>query len=84
MSAPQPLTGTDLIDCARANAKQGLEMTAKLCGYDHQLDKFEQALKQACHQIGIEIETLGDLNRDSVSRTLTQGVEFAPETLSNL
>ena len=31
MSSSTPLQGSELIDCARANMKQGIEVTAKSC-----------------------------------------------------
>lgn len=57
----QPLTGTDLIDCARANAEHGIKITASLCGYGEDISSFQQALNQAGDHMGLDIETLNDL-----------------------
>ena len=32
MTASAPLHGTELVDCAQANANQGIEVAANLCG----------------------------------------------------
>ncbi len=61
LSGQIPLTGIDLIDCARANASSGLETAAKLCGYGSSLSGFQFALKQAGRQMGLKIESLSDL-----------------------
>jgi hypothetical protein len=37
--------GTDLIDCAKANASKGVETAAKRCGYGQDVSTFEQELK---------------------------------------
>ncbi len=42
MPSPTPLKGTDLVDCAKANAKQGIETAAFLCGYGTDLNTFRQ------------------------------------------
>ncbi len=61
LSGEIPLTGIDLIDCARANAASGLETAAKLCGYSSDLSGFQDALQQASSQRGLNIESLSDL-----------------------
>ncbi len=61
---PQPLTKTDLIICARANANRGIEATASLCGYGRDLEGFLKALKQAGQHIGIKVDALDDLIQD--------------------
>ena len=79
-----PLTGTTLVDCAKANAKQGIEVAAKQCGYGQDLDRFSQALTQACDEMGIQIEGLSDLLVPS-NTPLTRGGEvIAPDTPSDL
>jgi hypothetical protein len=77
LSGKQPLTGVELIDCARANAGQGRETAARLCGYGEDLESFQEALKQAGTQMGLEIESLRDLLDKS-------GIEVAPNTQSSL
>jgi hypothetical protein len=64
MTSEQPLKGITLIDCARANAKQGTETAAKLCGYGSDLNRFERELTQACQNMGIQISALTDLITD--------------------
>ena len=75
-----PLTGVDLIDCARANAASGLETTAKLCGYGSSLSSFQEALKQAARQMGIKIESLSDLISQPPYFMGEQGIDMAPDT----
>ncbi|MEC4892593.1 MAG: hypothetical protein SAL07_20810 [Oscillatoria sp. PMC 1051.18] len=84
MAASEPLTGTDLIDCAKANANQGIETAAKQCGYGDDLSRFQTALKQACHHIGIEISELSDLITDQDNVINKGGVKVAPDTPSSL
>ncbi len=55
MTASQPLKGNELIDCAKANAKQGIATAAKQCGYGDNVDNFRKLLKQACQEIGVKI-----------------------------
>ncbi len=84
MTLPTPLQGTELIDCAKANAKQGLSIAAKQCGYGERIEDFQQNLKQACQKIGVEIEQLRDLITDRQLATEERGIEIAPETKSKL
>ena len=73
-----PLYGTDLIDCARANAPFGIEVAAQRCGYDD-VNLFQQELIQACKAIGIDIQGFDDLNKSST--VAEQGIDVAPESL---
>ncbi len=84
LSGKIPLTGIDLIDCARANASSGLETAAKLCGYGSSLSGFQEALKQAGRQMGLKIESLQDLMSKPPYLTGDQGVDVAPDTDSSL
>lgn len=84
MASPIPLYGTDLIDCAKANANQGVETAAYLCGYGDNLSAFQQELKQACHNIGVEIKDLSNLITDQQTVRNTRGIEIAPDTASEL
>ena len=61
LSGQIPLTGIELIDCARANASSGLATTVKLCGYGEEVGSFQAALKLAGRQMGLQIESLRDL-----------------------
>lgn len=85
MASPQPLKGIELIDCAKANAKQGIETAAHLCGYGEDLNTFHQELQQACQNIGVEVTELSDLITDQQA-ILQQGggIEVAPDTPSEL
>lgn len=84
MAASQPLTGIELVDCARANAAQGVEVAAELCGYGQNISRFQQALQQACHQMGVEISSLSELITDQQSILQTGGIEIAPATADDL
>lgn len=84
MSASQPLQGIELIDCARANAKQGVAIAAELCGYGANITQFQQSLQQACHNIGVEIDELSDLITDQPALIRQPGVEFAPDSPTEL
>jgi hypothetical protein len=84
MPASAPLKGIELIDCAKANAPQGVETAAHQCGYGQNTENFMQALQIACKEIGINIETIGDLiTEQQMSRDLKQ-IEVAPDTPSEL
>lgn len=83
MAAPTPLEGITLIDCAKANAKQGLEESAAQCGYGEDLNTFKQKLIQACQDIGVDIEQLSDLIT-TPQLVKEPGVEIAPDTPSEL
>ena len=82
LSGEQPLTGIELIDCARANAYQGVETAAKLCGYGEELSSFQQALKEASQQMGLEIESLLDLRGEPAMGR--RGIDYSPDTSSSL
>ncbi|MGK7927862.1 MAG: hypothetical protein AB4290_21930 [Spirulina sp.] len=55
------LIGTDLIDCAKANARLGLAVATRHCGYGEDSDRFLATLKHSCQEIGVNIEKLEDL-----------------------
>jgi hypothetical protein len=84
MAATQPLTGIDLIDCAKANALQGAEVAAQLCGYGPDIDSFQMALTQAGRDTGIKLDDLRDLVSDRYKLSLTKGLEIAPDSPSDL
>ena len=58
------LQGIELIDCAKANAKQGSKVAAELCGYGDNVGLFIENLNKACQQIGVNINELDDLISD--------------------
>lgn len=80
MASPTPLKDLELVDCARANAKQGIETAAQLCGYGTDLKTFSQELKQACARMGVKINELSDLITDQDSLINLEGEIVAPET----
>lgn len=80
LSGKMPLSGIDLIDCARANASSGLETTAILCGYGSDVSGFQSALQQACSQLGLNIKSLND----SLESHNNRGIDFAPDNNSSL
>jgi hypothetical protein len=84
MTSSQPLTGTSLVDCAKANAKQGVETAAQLCGYGDDISRFQANLHQACEEIGIEVDELSDLITKQSQVIEKGGVEVAPDTPNSL
>ena len=84
MAATTPLQGIELVDCARANAAQGIETAAHLCGYGTDLTRFSQALKQECQRMGVEFHELSDLITDQTTIIQTGGIEVAPDTPGEL
>ena len=84
MASPTPLHGIELIDCAKANAKQGTATAAELSGYGRDIHAFQKELKQACQNIGVEIHELSDLITDQQTVILQGGIEVAPDTPSEL
>lgn len=84
MASSTPLQGIELVDCARANAKQGLQTAAWQCGYGQDLNRFQQALEGACQGIGVNIDELSDLITQQQSMQQQGGIEVAPDTPSEL
>jgi hypothetical protein len=77
MTSLKPLHGTELINCAQANAKEEIEVVSELCGYGKDITTFEQELKKACDSIGLEIESFKDLSQEQLHRNT---IEIAPQT----
>ena len=85
MASPTQLQGTDLVDCARANAKQGIETAALQCGYGKDLNTFARELKQACEQMNLQVKELSELITDQeMLLQLGSGEVVAPDTASEL
>ena len=85
MASPTPLQGTELVDCARANAKQGIETAAYQCGYGDDLNTFARELKQACDQMNLQVKELTELITDQdMLLQLGTGEVVAPDTPSEL
>ncbi len=84
MASPTPLQGIELIDCAKANARQGIVTAAKQSGYGQDTSSFQQELQKACQGIGVEIDELSDLITDQQTVRRDGGIEVAPDTPSEL
>lgn len=84
MAASTPLQGNELVDCARANAKQGIETAAELCGYGRDLNTFRAALAQACQDMRVEFHELSDLIKDERMPLNLGGEVVAPDSDSEL
>jgi hypothetical protein len=80
MAASEPLTGVTLVDCARANAPQGLAVATQLCGYGEAYDSFQAALRKATDEMGVTFNELSDLLTDQDSIVMTEGIEVSPES----
>jgi len=79
------LQGIELINCAKANAKQGVEVAASLSGYDKNIGLFIENLHVACQQIGVNINELEDLITDQqIAKENRKVEEIAPDTASEL
>ena len=85
MASSTPLQGTELVDCAIANAKQGIETAALQCGYGQDINTFAQSLKQACDQMNLQVKELSELITDQeMILQMGQGEVVAPDTASEL
>jgi hypothetical protein len=85
MTSPTRLQGTELVDCARANAKQGIETAARQCGYGEDINTFAQALKQACEQMNLQVKELSELVTDQeILLQMGSGEVVAPDSASEL
>ena len=84
MAANQPLTGIALIDCAKANAPQGVEEAARLCGYSNNISDFQSALKKAGEDMGVQLDDIQDLITDQFVAKRNPGMDIGPETTSQL
>lgn len=65
LSGEHPLTGEDLINCAKPNAHQGIVAVAQLCGYGSDVEGFREAVKKQMDEMGIEHESLQKLINQS-------------------
>ena len=61
LSGEHPLTGEDLVGCARANASKDIATVTQLCGYASDVDGFRAALKEAMAKMELEHESLQKL-----------------------
>lgn len=84
MASSSPLTGVILVDCAKANASQGVAIAAERCGYGTDTTSFQAALKAACSQMNVTINGLSDLDDEQSQWRSEPGMEVAPDTLDDL
>ncbi|MEO1430382.1 MAG: hypothetical protein AAFS12_01210 [Cyanobacteria bacterium J06632_19] len=84
MTSPTPLKGTDLVDCAKANAKQGIVTAALQCGYGNDLNTFRQELSNACDQMNLQLSELNELITTTDASRLNIGEVVAPDTPADL
>ncbi len=85
MASSIPLQGTELVDCARANAKQGIETAALQCGYGDDLNTFSRELKAACEQMNLQVKELSQLiTEQDMILQIGGGEVVAPDTASEL
>ena len=84
MASPTPLHGTELIDCAQANANQGIEVAANLCGYSGDIVTFDRELQAAAHQMGIKLHGFQDLMKKAQVETPPHGEIVAPDSSTEL
>jgi hypothetical protein len=83
MTAPAPLHGSELLDCAKANASQGIQTAANLCGYSDDIVSFERELHSAAQHMGIKLHGFQDLTKTAeVQKPI--GIEVAPDTSTEL
>ncbi|MFM5897001.1 MAG: hypothetical protein ACKO8W_05750 [Dolichospermum sp.] len=83
MVSSQPLHDLELVNCARANANQGIETAAYQCGYGHNIHAFAQELRQACEKMNLQVRELKELitDQDMIFK-LGSGEIIAPQTPS--
>lgn len=85
MPSPTPLSGTELVDCARANAKQGIKTAAYQCGYGDDINTFARELRQACEKMNLQVKELSELITDQdMILELGTGEIIAPSTATQL
>ncbi|AGY57561.1 hypothetical protein [Gloeobacter kilaueensis] len=82
--ATEALKGSELIDCAKANADLGMQVACERCGYGRDEALFFSELKRACAAIGIELEDFDELVIDSRRGIVDEGVEIAPDSTARL
>lgn len=78
MKSTTKLRGIELLDCAQANAKSGLSITAQQCGYGDNILDFQNELQKAGSEIDIQISSLQDLILER--KKIERGREFSPDS----
>ena len=81
-SSTPPLQGIELLDCAQANAKFGLAIASRQCGYGENFLAFQKELKRAGDELGLKISSLEDLMLEP--ERIQRGSDFSPDTFSQL
>ena len=61
LSGEEPLSGEELINCARANASAGVEMTAQLCGFGSDITRFQSTLTETLQALELPTESFKKL-----------------------
>lgn len=61
LSGENPLSGEELINCARANVSKGIATVAQLCGFASDVEKFRSTLKATMEEMEVEVESLQKL-----------------------
>ncbi|MEM8714199.1 MAG: hypothetical protein AAGE92_00240 [Cyanobacteria bacterium P01_G01_bin.4] len=83
MSSKEKLTGVELIDCARANTERGVDTAAVSCGYGSDIASFQQAISQACDEMGVDASNFAEIV-DPPKVKKTSGFVIAPDNAANL
>lgn len=65
LSGENPLTGEDLLYCAKANASRGATALAQLCGYASDVNRFRSQLKEAMDNMSFNDDSLEKLLRET-------------------
>ena len=63
LSGKEPLTGEELVNCAKGNAYSGLNNTAKLCGYGIDIQAFQENLQKTLNNMGLDIKSIKSLQK---------------------
>ena len=84
MTNQTPLTGIELISCAKASAASGPVAAAKNCGYGDDVEQFRTTLQTACADMGVDIEGVSDLLTEQQQVIQEGGIEVAPESMERL
>lgn len=84
MTASAPLHGIELIDCAKANARNGIKVAAQQCGYGEDHEQFLEAVQDACQSIGVDVNELRDLISEQRKLKTNQGIEISPDSPADL
>jgi hypothetical protein len=63
LSGKEPLTGKELVNCAKGNAYSGLNNTAKLCGYGTDIQAFQKNLHKTLDDMGLDIKSIKSLQK---------------------